>query len=373
MTLELDIERRLGQFRLQAAFTSERGITALFGRSGSGKSSLINMIGGLLTPDRGRILVNDQVLFDNERRIDLPSRKRRIGYVFQEARLFPHLNVRQNLLYGRWFTPKRERYIQARQVIELLGIGHLLERRPGMLSGGEKQRIAIGRALLVSPRLLLMDEPLSSLDSARKSEILPYIERLRDEMELPIVYVSHTLEEVVRLANTMVVLSEGQVAAAGSVERIMSRLDLYPLTGRYEAGAVIEARVTGHDAAFDLTTLAFPGGTLRIPRIEQAPETILRVRIRARDVNIALAPPKGISLINQIPGCIIEITEAGGPFAEVRIDAAGAILVARVTRQTVRELDLRPGRQIYALINGIALDRRSLGLVSAVDASRPVR
>src|SRR5690606_29653614 len=180
--LEVDVERRLGDFELAARFTAGPGITVLFGRSGAGKSSLVNMIAGLLRPDRGRIAVDDRVLFDSEARIDLPPHRRGVGYVFQESRLFPHLTVRQNLLYGRWFTPTRKRYTRLDGVVDLLGIGPLLKRRPGDLSGGEKQRVAIGRALLANPRLLLMDEPLASLDAERKAEILPYVERLRDHV-----------------------------------------------------------------------------------------------------------------------------------------------------------------------------------------------
>ena len=232
--LSVAVHHRLGNFVLDAAFDSAGGLTALFGPSGAGKTSLINAIAGLLRPDHGKIVVDGAVLTDTERGVFLPARKRRIGYVFQEGRLFPHLTVRQNLLYGRWFAPPMERKGGAPgevdHVIELLGIGALLQRRPAHLSGGEKQRVAIGRALLARPRLLVMDEPLASLDEARKTEILPYIERLRDEARVPIIYVSHQIAEVTRLATTLVVLSEGRVAAVGPTARIMGRIDLFPLT-----------------------------------------------------------------------------------------------------------------------------------------------
>jgi len=218
--LEIRVRHRLGAFALDANFASDGGLTALFGRSGSGKTSLINAIGGLIHPDHARIVVGDEVLTDTDRDIFVPRHRRRTAYVFQEGRLFPHLTVRQNLLYGRWFTRPLQRHGDFGQVVDMLGIGPLLRRRPALLSGGEKQRVAIGRALLASPRLLLMDEPLASLDEDRKAEILPYIERLRDETRLPIVYVSHSIAEVARLASTLVILSEGRIAAAGPAAEV---------------------------------------------------------------------------------------------------------------------------------------------------------
>jgi molybdate transport system ATP-binding protein len=225
MSVAVDFRHRLGDFELDIRFESRGGVTALFGRSGAGKTSVINVIAGLIRPERGRVSIDGETLVDTEKRIFLPTHRRRVGYVFQEGRLFPHLSVRQNLLYGQWFTARAQRYESLSRVVELLGIGALLERRPGSLSGGEKQRVAIGRALLASPRLLLMDEPLASLDEARKAEILPYIERLRDEVRVPIVYVSHSAAEVTRLASTIVVLSDGRVAASGETASVMARLE----------------------------------------------------------------------------------------------------------------------------------------------------
>ncbi|TBR30662.1 MAG: molybdenum ABC transporter ATP-binding protein, partial [Reyranella sp.] len=213
MSLDIDVDHRRGNFRLQARFTAAPGLTALFGRSGSGKTSLVNIAGGLIRPDRGRIAIDGQTLVDTERGVCVPAHRRRIGYVFQDSRLFPHLSVRRNLLYGRWFARgDGGAAADLGSVVELLGIGHLLERDPDSLSGGEKQRVAIGRALLARPRLVLMDEPLASLDEARRAEILPFIERLRDEAGVPILYVSHSVAEVARLATTVVILSEGTVA-----------------------------------------------------------------------------------------------------------------------------------------------------------------
>ena len=361
MSLQVDVERKLGTFELHARFAAGAGITALFGRSGSGKTSLINTIAGLLRPDRGVVEVDGQVLFDSRRGIDLPVARRRIGYVFQEGRLFPHFSVRQNLLYGRRFTPKRERYVVLDRVVELLSIGQLLERRPGALSGGEKQRVAIGRALLASPRVLLMDEPLASLDAQRKSEILQYIEQLRDEMSIPILYVSHVIEEVVRLADTVVLMSDGQVSAVGRPDELMGRLDLRPQTGRYEAGAVIETRVAAYDEMYALTTLRFPGGDLLVPKFDVKSGDPVRVHIRARDVSLALHAPQGLSILNALRGRVVEISLDDGPIAEVRLDVGGAALLARVTRRSADHLALRPGLEVYALIKAVSMDRHSVG------------
>ena len=243
----------------------------------------------------------------------MPRHRRRLGYVFQEGRLFPHLTVRQNLLYGRWFAPPAERREDLDRVVDLLGIGTLLDRRPGRLSGGEKQRVAIGRALLAGPRLLLMDEPLASLDEARKAEILPYIERLRDESKVPIVYVSHSVAEVARLASTIVLLSEGKVAAVGPTSEIMHRLDLFPLTGRAEAGAVIEATVEGHDERFGLTELRSRAGLWKLPRLDVPAGTRLRLRVRARDVMLARSAPTDLSALNILPGVVADIGASRRP------------------------------------------------------------
>ena len=259
--IEIEVEKQQGTFRLGAQLAlPETGISALFGRSGAGKTTLVNMLAGLVRPDRGRIAVAGELLFSSERGIDLPPERRRLGYVFQEGRLFPHYSVRGNLIYGARRGAAR---IDFDAIVALLGLAALLERRPGDLSGGEKQRVAIGRALLAAPRLLLMDEPLASLDAPRKAEILPFIERLRDELHVPVIYVSHAMEEIVRLADTLVLLSDGKVAAVGSVEELTSRLDLRPLTGRYEAGAVIRTTLAGHDVTFGLSELAIPGGRMR--------------------------------------------------------------------------------------------------------------
>jgi molybdate transport system ATP-binding protein len=357
--LSVAVQHRLGDFRLDAAFESGGGLTALFGRSGSGKTSLVNAIAGLIRPDRGRVVVEGEVLTNTAQGVFVPARRRHVGYVFQEGRLFPHLTVRQNLLYGRWFAARRGGAGETAHVVELLGIGELLGRRPANLSGGEKQRVAIGRALLARPRLLVMDEPLASLDDERKAEILPYIERLRDEFAIPIVYVSHAIAEVTRLATTIVIMSEGRVAAAGPTAEIMGRIDLFPLTGRAEAGAILNTRVAEHDVRFGLTTLRSAAGDLRVPYIDMRLGAQLRVRIRARDVMIALEPPQGLSALNVLPGTVAEIAEAEGASVEMRLDCAGEALIARLTRRSVESLALVPGRRVYAVIKSIAFDHQA--------------
>ena len=363
--LEVDAEQQLGAFRLDIHLRApSQGVTALFGRSGCGKTSLVNMLAGLTRPARGRIAIDDTVLFDSSSGTNLPPERRRLGYVFQEDRLFPHLSVRNNLLYGHRRAPSRDRAATLPEIVELLGIGHLLERRPARLSGGEKQRVAIGRALLAQPRLLLMDEPLASLDAARKEEILPFIERLRDQLQLPIVYVTHDVGEIVRLADAVVLMSEGRVAALGSVDEILGRADLRNLTGRYEAGALLRASVESHDERFGLTHLAFAGGQLRTSRLDLPLGANVRVNVRARDVSIALSAPADISILNILPARIVEIVGGEGTTLELKLalgSGGQAAIWARLTARSVHDLQLAVGRNVFALIKAVAIDRQSLG------------
>jgi molybdate transport system ATP-binding protein len=363
--LELDVRCRIGAFALDAAFAAGAGITALFGGSGAGKTTVLNLIAGLAKPASGRIAADGRTLYDSSARIDLPAHQRGVGYVFQEGRLLPHLTVRHNLLYGRFFAKGRDARrggaLSLDQAVELLGIGHLLERRPGGLSGGEKQRVAIGRALLANPGVLLLDEPLASLDAPRKSEILYYIELLRDEVRVPMVYVSHAIDEVVRLADTLVLLSEGRVLGSGPVPQMMSRAELRPYLGRHEGGAVIEAAVTGQDLESGLARLAFSGGTLEIPDVDALVGEQVRVRIRARDVSIALSRPSGISIRNVFAGEVAALSSEQGPSMDVTLDLSGTTLIARITRKSAGELGLAPGTRVYALIKSVSIDRRSVG------------
>jgi molybdate transport system ATP-binding protein len=358
--LEVDIEHRLAAFELDVHFRTGRGLTALFGRSGSGKTSIVNAIAGLLRPERGRIVVDGSVLVDTERGVRTPAHRRRVGYVFQEGRLFPHLSVRQNLLFGRWFAADSASSSRLDDVVELLGIGPLLDRRPGRLSGGEKQRVAIGRALLARPLLLLMDEPLASLDMRRKDEILPYLERLRDHSSVPIVYVSHSVAEVTRLATTIVLISDGQVRAVGPVQDVMGRADLYPLAGRFEAGAVLAVRIAAHDARWRLTDLIGAFGKLVVTRLDAPVGTALRVRIRARDVILAVAPPTGISALNVLAAQVEKLVPIEDDVLDVQLRVGGERLLARVTRRSGEQLGLQPGREVFAVIKTVAIDRRTL-------------
>ena len=359
--ISIDVARHVHEFNLSVKIDVERtGITSLFGRSGSGKTTLINIIAGLLKPDRGRIATADRVLFDSGNAIDLPPESRRLGYVFQDARLFPHMTVARNLTYGMNLLATHRQRIAFDDVNDLLDLGHLLKRRPAQLSGGERQRVAIGRALLSSPDMLLMDEPLASLDGPRKNEILPFIQRLPHDLAMPVIYVSHAVEEVIRLADEVVVLDAGHVEANGSVEDIMSRPDLAPLTGRFWAGSVVPAEVLGHDANDDLTTLAFPGGQLVVPRLDRETGSPVRVRIRSRDVAIALRPPEQVSFLNVIPGTVTEIVESDGGQVDLVLDI-GCRLLARITARSRRDLAIAEGTTVYAMIKAVNVDRPSIG------------
>ncbi len=359
--IDVDIEQRLGTFELKVAFRAEAPIVGLFGRSGSGKTSLVNALAGTSRPHRGHIIINAETLFDSARGIDLPPDKRRLGYVFQDGLLFPHLDVESNLLYGLRRVPAAARVIDPAHVIQLLGLKSLLGRLPDKLSGGEKQRVAIGRALLAQPRLLLMDEPLASLDVPRQSEVLRYIEQLRDDLHIPIVYVSHAVGEITRLADTVVLLADGRALASGPVEEVMGRTDLRPHTGRYESGSVFETVVAAHDLVYGLTTLRFEGGELIVPNVEALVGERVRVRIRARDVALALARPAGLSVLNVLPATLVAIASEEGPIVDVQLRAGQLPLAARITRRSAHELALREGQQVYALIKAVSLDRRSVG------------
>jgi molybdate transport system ATP-binding protein len=357
MTLSVAVEHQIGGFRLEASFQCGQGVTALFGQSGAGKTTLVNAIAGLARPDRGRITLDGETLFDAEQGIQVPARERRFGYVFQEGRLFPHLTVRKNLTYSRRFGIGEATPAEIDHIVGLLGLGDLLERRPAQLSGGEKQRVAIGRALLARPRLLLLDEPLASLDAHRRNEILQYIELMRDDVRIPIVYVSHSVEEVVRLAATVVLLAAGKVVAVGGVEDIMGRPDLRPAGGLFEGGTVIDAKVVAQDIQYDLATLAFDGGTLTVTNLDALVGEPVRVRIRARDVSIALERPQRISIQNVLAGRIASIGPVREGVLDVTIAVGGVTLRSRVTRRAVEQLGLEPGVEVHALIKAVSLDR----------------
>lgn len=359
--IDVDIEQQLGDFHLAVKFAAEAPIVGLFGRSGAGKSTVINAIAGIAKPLRGSIRINDLFLFDAARSIDLPPDRRRVGYVFQDALLFPHLDVESNLLYGQRLRSAVERFIEPTRVIDLLGLNALLRRAPKTLSGGERQRVAIGRALLAQPRILLMDEPLAALDVPRKAEILDYIERLRDELHIPIVYVSHSVPEITRLADTVVVLSDGKCLAVGDVDAVMGRLDLRPATGRYEAGSLLDTRVTAHDREHQLTTLAFDGGELVVPHLDATVGERVRARIRARDVSLARRRPAEISILNILAGRVTSIADETGPVVDVQLAVGSATLTARITCRSCQQLGIHVGQDLYALVKAVSFDQRSVG------------
>ncbi|VVE26103.1 molybdenum ABC transporter ATP-binding protein [Pandoraea iniqua] len=365
MTVEVRLQHRFGAFQLDAEFAAGMGVTALFGPSGSGKSTVVNAVSGLLKPEAGRIVVGDDVLFDSAAGIALPTWRRRIGYVFQDARLLPHLTVRQNLLFGRWL---RRRDVSAAgtgaialdHVVEVLNLGHLLSRRPGALSGGEKQRVGIGRALLSCPRLLLMDEPLASLDHSRRMEVLDYLNRIRHELKLPVLYVTHSLDEVMRLADQVVLFREGRTISQGNPADVLN-LHRDALDGAAEApGTVLETKVVAHDAAYGLTELAVNGSDtirLRVPRVSGEAGDVCRILVRARDVAVATEPPTQTSVLNVLPARVSALRDLGDSVEVQAMLPDGTPMHARITRFSADQLQLAPAREVYLLIKSVALTR----------------
>ncbi len=341
------------QFQAPAA-----AVTAVFGPSGAGKSTLIAAIAGLLQPHSCRIVLDDIVLADSRTGIWTPAEVRRIGLVFQDARLFPHMSVTNNLRYGQRRAPSGPpaRAIGFADVVDLLGIGRLLDRRPQGLSGGERQRVAIGRALLAQPRLLLLDEPLASLDSARKAEILPYLAGIRDSLKLPMVYVTHSLDEVARLADWLVLLDAGRVSASGPLDALTARGDL-AFAQRDDAGSILTVTVDQHDPGRRLSVLRAGATRLIVPLIQTPPGTTVRVRIPAREVALARQAPQEISIHNIVPGTVRAISQDAPRHAalvEIALDR-GAIL-ARITPDAVQRLALAPGQPVLALVKSVAIE-----------------
>ncbi|WP_350612814.1 molybdenum ABC transporter ATP-binding protein [Pseudomonas sp. HY7a-MNA-CIBAN-0227] len=334
-----------------------RGVTALYGHSGSGKTTCLRCIAGLERAEDGFIQINDEVWQDSRKGLFVPPHKRALGYVFQEASLFPHLSVLANLEFGLKRIPRSQRRVDMAQATELLGIGHLLDRHPQHLSGGERQRVGIARALLTSPRLLLMDEPLAALDSKRKSEILPYLERLHDQLEIPVLYVSHAQDEVARLADHIVLLSDGKVLASGPIGETLARLDL-PLALGDDAGVVINGTVSAYDAHYQLLTLQLPDSQLQV-RVAHTPLELgkhLRFKVQARDVSLSLQPEEHSSILNRLPVTVTqEIPADNSAHVLVRLDAAGTPLLARITRFSRDQLQLHPGQALWAQIKAVAV------------------
>lgn len=354
--ISVDIAKRLDDFALNVAFEAASGVTALFGRSGAGKSTIVKAIAGLIQPERGRIQIGDVVLFDSARSVNVAAQYRRAGVVFQDGRLFPHLNVQQNLLYG-FVRAKGEKAIDAASVIRTLGIESLLERKPLTLSGGERQRVAVGRALLAQPRVLLMDEPLASLDAARKADVLPYLEALNARFGIPIIYVTHDADEVLRLASDVVLLTGGQVAASGALGDVTSRLDLPAEAEALGLGAILDGRVEAHDTARGLSSVATAVGAFKIPLMARDVGARAAIRVAARDVAIALERPSAISVQNMFDAVVHEMRPAAPHVVRLALTAGQGRLVAEVTADAVERLKLAPGAEVVALVKSVALAR----------------
>ncbi len=357
--LHLRLRVQLSDFVLQLALDlPARGVTALFGRSGSGKTTALRAIAGLHRPTDARIAIGDEVWQNDAKRIFVPVHRRALGYVFQEASLFPHLDVRANMNYGMKRVPEAQRRVSWEQAVELLGVGLLLNRRADQLSGGERQRVAIARALLTSPRLLLMDEPLSALDAISKEAILPYFERLHAELDIPVLYVSHSIDEVARLADQVVLLDKGEVKASGALREVLTRLDLQSAFVD-DMGAVLDATVVEHDEAYSLSRVVFPGGSLLVGGVSRAIGSSVRARVLARDVSLAVEAPGVSSILNVLSAVVLEIRDDGSDKVNVRLslggNADGAILISRITRRSRDLLTLQIGQRVFAQVKSVAL------------------
>jgi molybdate transport system ATP-binding protein len=357
LMLHIHVRKRREQFTLDVHIeVPTPGTIALFGRSGCGKSTLVNAIAGLLAPDRARISLDDVVFDDTNARIHVPVERRRIGYVFQDSRLFPHMHVEANLRYGERRARAVPHFVQFDQVVELLGLAQLLTRYPHQLSGGERQRVALGRALLSQPRLMLLDEPLAALDAPRREEVLPYLERLRDEFAIPMVYVSHRFEEVLRLATHVVVMEQGSVATQGSLEEVSRHPSLRAIVGDEAIGAVVTGSVVSCDAATGLASIAIGAGILQTHLPTAIPGAVVRVHLPARDIILAAHPVEGLSVRNMLAGTIVRIEDEDRQTELVEVDIGnGAIVLARVTRAASTALNLKAAMPVWVLVKSVSV------------------
>jgi molybdate transport system ATP-binding protein len=357
--LAVSVRLRRGNFQLNAAFNLQKpGVIALFGPSGCGKSSLIQCVAGLTRPDEGRIELNGEVFFDSARGVDVAAERRGIGCVFQDSRLFPHFTVRGNLLYGATRT-RRNGGIEFDAIVSLLDLHSLLERRPGRLSGGEKQRVAIGRALLAQPRLLLLDEPLASLDHARRDDLLPYLEILRDSLAIPMLYVSHQFDEVLRLATDLVLMRDGSILAQGELSELSLSPALQSVIGVDSIGALVNARLVDIDPRTGLARLAVGQGELRVASAGLVAQSALRIQLLARDIIVATAQPANLSVRNCLAGTVSGITSDNSGSDLIRIDIGGETILARITAAATQDLELRIGMPVWALIKSVSIQGRS--------------
>ncbi|WP_310618578.1 molybdenum ABC transporter ATP-binding protein [Flexibacterium corallicola] len=354
--IEVSIGGQLGTFSISAHFESEGGVSAVFGASGSGKSSLMRMISGLEKPRTGYVRLNGRTVFDAQKRVNVPIQRRRLGIVFQEARLFPHFSVAANLRFGRWGKRSATKQ-EFTQVVDLLGIGHLLGRSPHHLSGGEQQRVAIGRALLSRPEILIMDEPMSSLDERRRGELLPFLGRLKRELKLPMLYVSHSLPEIEQLADSILLMDEGKTVAFGPFEEILSTHDLGPVLKGADKGSLLVGKVGETDQTWALTTILLKGAQIQLPKLDVAQGTSVRLHVNARDVILSHRLVEGTSLRNTMAVQVASIKGVDDAHMEVLCKLEQQSLRARVTRQSANELGLREGQKIYAMIKSAALSQ----------------
>lgn len=372
--LKIDARKKLAEFEWRGRLEIRPGVTALFGQSGAGKTSLVNMVAGLLTPDEGEIAIGGTCVFSSRKGVNLPPERRPVGVVFQDGRLFPHLSVRGNLQYGRRRGARSAPALE--EVIELLEIEALLQRRPMSLSGGEQQRVAIGRALLTAPDVLLLDEPLAGLDGERRGEVLGFLDRLKRDSDRIIVYVTHRMEEVVRLADRLVLIDRGVVRSAGGLQYLLGRPELQSVIGQRSAGALLRCRIEQIDDGDGLSRLSCSGHTLLLPRLDlqsgnegappsprggrpwgQRPDSQgadIVLQVRAGDVSLSLEPPRRSSVLNAMSGTVERVVQENGALADVVVNV-GQTLWARVTRRSVRELGLAAGVEVYATIKAASL------------------
>jgi molybdate transport system ATP-binding protein len=359
--LKVAARLRRGAFSLDANFELPTpGVVALFGRSGCGKTTLVNVIAGLQDADSALIALDDELLVDSGLRINIPPEHRRIGYVFQEARLFPHLSVAGNLRYAEKRAIAR-RFVTLDEIAALLDLGALMGRRTHQLSGGERQRVAIGRALLSQPRLLLLDEPLASLDASRREEVLPYLENLRDKLAVPMVYVSHNFDEVLRIATHLVLMESGTTTAQGSIGEMSLHPGIRAIIGADAVGAVVEGTVLGADSSSSLTRVQVGRGELRVQIDKPVAGARLRVQLLARDLIVATQAPQHLSVRNMLAGRVTAVTHDEGDSDLLAIDIGGTTIISRVTSVATRELQLAPGLQVWALVKAVSLRTHSFG------------
>jgi molybdate transport system ATP-binding protein len=364
--LRVSVQKRRPGFSLAADFAAPTpGVIALFGRSGSGKTTLVNLIAGLLLPDQGVVRLDDSLLVDTAAGVAVPVERRRIGYMFQEPRLFPHLAVEGNLRYGERRAAREAHVVAFEEVVALLGLASLLGRRPRQLSGGERQRVALGRALLSQPRLLLLDEPLAALDVARREEVLPYLEALRARLSIPIVYVSHQFEEVLRLATHLVLLDAGRVLAQGSVEEICLRPELQNIVGPDLVGAVLEGVVSRLDPGEGSADLTVGRGTLQVSLRDVPVGARVRLQLLARDIILATQPVQGLSVRNALAGVVTAIQADDYGAVLVGVDIGGATVLARITQKALQALQLRRGDAVWALVKAVSTRGHAFRLTGA--------